>query len=135
MKYTLKDAIILGGERDITDDIFDYLNYFDCAIDKKDYQLDDYDKVMRWFAENIETTGGNQDVIYCKITAFIDTHRAIFDTFLNKVYIKKYQPQNMEYIDSDSEEFYDYYLGMFSDLINGNFAEKDYTTLLKIINK
>jgi len=135
MKYTLKDAIILGGERDITDEIFDYLNYFDCSIDKNKDDLDAYDKVMLWLGESIEAIRGDKDVIVCKISQFIDDNRTIFDKFLNQVYKEQYQPRNMERIESESEEFYDYYMVMFSDLINGNFAESDYEKLLKIINQ
>lgn len=134
MKYTLLDAIILGGDRDITDDIFDYLNYFYCDTDNVLANSDDYDKVQRWLGENIEAIRGDKDIIVCKISEFIDSNRDIFDTFLNQVYKEKYQPRNMEYIAKDSEDFYDYYMVMFSDLINGNFATSDYTKLLKIIN-
>ena len=128
---TLFDAINLGGARDITDEIFDYLNFFDYSIEN--VNQDDYDFCIDWFARNIEAIKGDRDVIFCRISQFIDQHRNVFDAFLNEVYREEYQPRNMDYIDVDDEYFYDYYLAMFSDLINGNFSDEDYTLLANII--
>ena len=128
---TLFDAINLGGARDITDEIFDYLNFFDYSIEN--VNQDDYDFCLDWFARNIEAIKGDRDVIFCRISQFIDQHRNVFDAFLNEVYREEYQPRNMDYIDVDDEYFYDYYLAMFSDLINGNFSDEDYTLLANII--
>ena len=131
MAYTLFDAIQLGGARDITDEIFDYLNYFDYSIDH--VNDDDYDFCLDWIAHSVEAIKGDRDMIFCKISDFIDKNRKIFDAFLNVVYKDEWQPQNIEHISIDDEDFYDYYMAMFSDLINGNYSDKDYTLLAGLI--
>jgi len=131
-KYTLADAIKLGGSnRDICDDVFDCLNCFEYNEQPKD----DFDRVLLWIAEGVEVLWGDKEVICCKLSQFIENHRRIFDAFFNEVYREEYQPKNNPVIEYESEEFYDYYIAAFFDIINGNFADEDYTTLINIINR
>lgn len=136
-KKTLKQAIIEYGECDIADNVFDFLVFFGIDTEKKESEMDYYDKVINWFADNIEFERvdwwSNGQQITCKISAFIDNNRAIFENFLNQVYQPQYQPQNNDYIESESDEFYDFYMEMFEGLVSGNFSEKDYEILFDII--
>lgn len=138
-KTTLHEIYLASQKsRDIADNIFDWVNCFEVAeletSANKNNIDDDYNNVLLWFADNIETTSNNSDYINCNITEFIEGNRAVFDEFLNEVYKEEYQPQNMEKIESDSEEFYDYYLeGVFGGLINGTFSDEDYSILWRII--
>lgn len=131
----LYDFIKEHGGIDISDTIYDYLNYFDFT-DSDDN--DAYDKVMIWLAKHIEVVRYFQppsEQLECKIAEFIEGKRKIFDKYCAYLYVADYQPQNMDYIEFESEEFYDYYMALFSDLINGNHSDKDYQKLLEIIEK
>jgi len=135
---TLHQAHQMGENRDIADNVFDWVNCFEFSEPKtsaNDNNIDDnYNNVMLWIADNVQATAGDRNYINCNITEFIEENRAIFDAFLNVVYKDEYQPQNMEKIEPESEEFFDYYLeGAFAGLINGNFSDEDYTTLWRII--
>lgn len=138
-KNTLHSIYLASQKsRDIADNIFDWVNCFEVAeletSANKNNIDDDCNNVLLWFADNIETTSNDSDYIHCNITEFIEENRAIFDEFLNQVYREEYQPQNIDKIESDSEEFYDYYLeDVFGGLINGTFSDSDYSLLWRII--
>lgn len=127
-----------ANSRDIADNIFDWVNCFElCELETSANNSnidDDYNNVLLWLADNIKVVETNSVYIICNISEFLEQEKAIFNEFLNIVYKEQYQPQNMEPIESESEEFYDYYLeGLFGDLINGNFSDKDYSILWRII--
>lgn len=136
---TLKEAIeFIGDGFDIGDDIFDYGNYYGYDLDLKDY----YDKVLDFMASKIEFVKYQKDwYSICKITEFIEKYQEQFDEFLNQVYREEYTPsyiceqEGIERIDCDDELFYEIYIQMFGDLINGNFSEKDYKKLYTILTK
>lgn len=125
-----------GNGIDISDTIFDYLNYFECFVGNKEEKksLDDYDKVMIFLAKHIEV---EQHLPYqtesaiCKIADFIESNRQLFDEFLNEVLLDRYAPKNNPPIKKETDEFYDLYMIAFSDLINGNFATSDYTIFMQ----
>ena len=126
------------NSRDIADNIFDWVNCFEVSeleTSANNNNIDDdYNNVLLWFADNIEVTGQNSDYIICNITQFIENNMAVFNKFLNQVYKPEWQPQNIEKIEPESEEFYDYYLeGVFGGLINGTFSDNDYSILWRII--
>jgi len=129
-KYYLKDALILGGQdKDIADEVFDWCNCYCYNLEIKD----DFDAVLDWIASSLEVVSVGGSFVVCKVSQFIDQNRSIFDTFLNLIYKTEYQPQNMEKITADSEEFYDYYLRAFADIINGNISDEEYALLKCLI--
>lgn len=137
-KISLYEAYLQGTGRDIADDVFDFVNCFEFSelrTSANDNNLDDdYNNVMLWIADGVEVVDCDNDYIHCRISDFIEKNRGLFDKFLNEVYREEWQPQNMDKIESESEDFYDYYLeGCFGGLINGSFSDNDYTVLWRLI--
>ena len=131
-QFTLADAIKLGGDRDITDNTYDCLNYFDYSEEPHD----SYDRVMLWFAENIIVTGGDRDVIHCNITEFIEKNMMKFKRFAKHIYNDWYYNEQFKLVKNTlCEEFYDTYLQLFFDMINGGLATEDYQWFVENIIK
>jgi hypothetical protein len=134
---TLYEVIKLSNkDRDIADTIFDWAVYFDCPIDKDIKDCDDwYDRAMLLIALNVKVESTNEDYIICKFTDFINENRKAIDDFFNKVNKEEWQPRNMEYIEEDSEEFYDFYLTAFESFISGGYGINDYEVFCKCLLK
>ena len=122
------------GGFDISDDVFDFVNYFECYADFADCE-DGYDKVMYLFGSNIKVLKFQPDwYSICNITEFIETNIDAFNEFLNQVYREEYQPQNFDrQYTSNDEEFYDIYIEMFGYLLNGSFTDSEYNLLYNIL--
>lgn len=111
---------------DVADDLFDMGVYFYASDNCGDY----YDRVMLFFAQNIEVVKFQKDwYTICKIAEFIEANREAFDNFMNEVYNDAWQPQNRPKYTIDDEEWYDLYIDCFLNLVNGNFSESDYELL------
>lgn len=131
----LYEVVKAGGKsRDIADTIFDWAVYFDCP-DKWEDCDDYYDKVMLLFALNIEVESTNDSYIICKVTDFIERYRQQFDEFFNRVHKDEWQPRNMDFIEEESEEFYDFYLSCFESLVSGGYSIDDYKVLYNCLVK
>lgn len=122
---------------DIADDTWDCGNYFECNTSLAECK-DDYYRVQYVIGTQLEVIKLQLDwFTICNISEFIIKNIDMFNEFLNKVYKEEYQPQNMEEpIDPDDEYWCDFYIdGMFFDILNGNFAEPDYTILYNLMKK
>lgn len=124
MKFANSDGF------DIADEIFDWCNFF--GVDLHKQANSSYDVVMVYFANNIEMVNYRENwYSCCKVSEFIQSHRKAFDKFMRMVNNEQYQPDDTVTI--DDEEFYDLYLMTFENLINGNYAEKDYELLYDLL--
>ena len=134
MKLNLYEAITtLKVDKDICDNIFDYLNYFTCSKENEAY--DNYDLLMIYFAKHIQVLSINDIAICCDISNFINKHKRVFDKFMNEENREQYTPKWFkktfnQIVKIDDEEFYDLYMMTFSSLINGNYSDRQYKKLL-----
>lgn len=121
-------------DRDLGDTIFDWVVFFDCPIvdDIKDCK-DGYDKAMLILALNIEVESTNDNYIIAKVSDFINKYRKPIDKFFNEVHKEEYQPRNMEHIEAESEEFYDFYMTCFESFISGGYSQEDYERFCEIM--
>jgi hypothetical protein len=117
---------------DISDEIFDWGNYFEVDNNLTLQKADFYDIVMVYFANNIEMVNYNEDwYSCCKVSEFIQKHRKAFDKFMEDCNSEYYKPN--ENVTIDDEEFFDLYISTFANLINGNYAEEDYELLYDLL--
>lgn len=115
---------------DISDEVFDWGNYFD--VNHYSLEKDSYDVLMIYFANNIEMVKYREDwYSCCKVSEFIQAHRQAFDKFMVECNNERYQPNDE--VSMDDEEFYDLYLMTFENLINGNYADEDYELLYNLL--
>ena len=135
MKITLYELFMLCDidNTDIGDDIYDWCVNFACYTDKskcKDY----YDKLMRMFATQIECDKYRPTwYSNCFVSKYIKDHIDVFKTFLNEENIKGVRPQDCENCETDDELFYDVYMSSMEQLINGNYSDRQYEKLFKLL--
>ena len=116
-----------NNDRDIADTIYDWAVYFDCPIGEELSECkDSYDRAMLLLALNIEVESTNDSYIICKVADFISKFRKQIDRFFNIVHKEEYKPKNMEYIEDESEDFYDFYMTCFESFISGGYSDNDY---------
>ena len=121
---TLYELVKQDGGLDIGDNIYDWGNYFDFSDDDSD----DYDRCMVEMAKRIEVVKVNKNwFTTCKITQFLQDNEDVVTEFIDSFYDDEYKPQ--EEIESESEEFYDYYFDLFTSLINGGWSDREYKWL------
>ena len=118
-------------ETDIGDDTYDWVNNFSCCMDKSKAK-NPYDKLMRYFATNIEVSNYKPKwYSNAYVSDFIKKHIDAFNKFMNENNIEGFRP--CEYDDIDDETWYDLYMNTFSNLINGNYSDEQYAELLKLL--
>lgn len=127
--------------QDISDTVFDYLNYFEASEEASDY----YEKVQNYLADNIEVEKVNRSIVICNITKFIEKHQAKINKFMKSVYYEEYTPQKngvatykpskeTKYNTDKGETFYYMYFEIFlNDVLNGGLSENDYKELYKTL--
>lgn len=127
---TLYELVKKDGGLDIGDNIYDWGNYFDFS----DNDCDDYDRCMVEMAKRIEVVKVNHNwFTTCKITQFLLDNEDVITEFIDSFYDDEYKPQ--EEIGEDSEEFYDYYIDLFTSLINGGWSDNEYKWLADRLEK
>lgn len=118
-------------EFDVCDAIYDWVAYLGVHDNEN---CDDYDKLMRFFANNIEVvdllTNGN---LQCKVTDFIKEHYDAFLKFVEEENDDNYKPSSYDEFDLEGEDFYDIFLNTFENLLIGNYSDLSYTKLLKYL--
>lgn len=134
-KLTLYEVIkVSNTDRDIADNIYDWAVYFGCDTDKDMNDCEDYyDRAMLLLALNIEVEETNDSYIICKVADFIEKYRKPIDKFFNKVHREEWQPRNMEKIEFESDEFYDFYMTCFESFISGGYSEDEYELFYKLM--
>lgn len=116
---------------DIADDVYDWVNYFGCCMDKSKSK-DAYDKCMRYFATHIEVSNYRPKwYSNAFVSEFIHKNIDAFTKFMNENNITGFRP--CEYDEIDDELFYDLYMNTFGSLINGNYSDSQYAELLKLL--
>lgn len=122
-----------GEGFDISDDVFDWGNYFHCPKDWnhcKDY----YDKVLLLIGLNLKVLYVNFDwYTTCNVTGFIEENIKAINKFMNENYNEGYRPMDFEkQYTRDDEEFYEvYFERFFTHVLNGGFCETEYEDLYK----
>lgn len=115
------------GGLDICDDTWDWGNYFEVDGESNDY----YDKVMQFFAMNIEVLKYDPTwFTVCDVAGFILKHKSAFDAFMNEVNADDFKPYNNEELcNVDDYVMFEVYIATFQELLNGNYSEDDYKKL------
>lgn len=127
---TLYELVKQYGGLDIVDNIYYWVNYFDFSDDN----CDDYDRCMVEMAKRIEVVKVNHNLVTtCKITQFLLDNEDVITEFIDSFYDDEYKPQ--EEIEAESEEFYDYYIDLFTTLINGCWSDNKYKWLADRLEK
>lgn len=115
---------------DIADETWDWGNYFECPIEL-DQDSDYYDKLMHLFAERIDVIKYQENwFTICDISNFIMQNIDAFTKFMIEFNNDNFNPSLCGVPESiDDYLLYELYIGTFQELINGNYAEKDYEKL------
>ena len=135
MKITLYELFILCDidNTDIGDDVYDWGVNFACYVDKgkcKDY----YNKLMRMFATQIECDKYRPNwYSHCFVSKYIKEHIDVFRTFLNEENREGFKPENYNNTENDDEQFFDIYMTSMEQLISGNYSDKQYEKLYKML--
>lgn len=116
-----------GYGLDICDDTWDCGNYFEVDGESNDY----YDKVMQFFAMNIEVLKYDPTwYTICDVSGFIWKNLNAFSRFMNAANNENFQPCIQGVCESvDDYLMLDIYIATFQELINGNYCEEDYEKL------
>lgn len=126
---TLYELIKQNGGLDIGDNIYDWGNYFDFSDDENDH----YDRCMIIMAKEIEVEKINLEWFSCcKITEYLEKRKDTFTDFMNTFYDEMYKPINVE---NETDEFFDYYIDLFTTLINGGWSDREYKWLADRLEK
>ena len=133
MRMTIYEMFIFCEleDTDICDVKYDFANNFACYTKKGDCK-DYYDKLMRMFATQIECEHYRPKWYSpCYITEYIEKNIDVFNKFMNEENNESFRPKN--YTDIDDETWYDLYMETFKNLINGNYSERQYEKLYKML--
>lgn len=120
---------------DITDDIWDWGNYFETPRNFKECENDYYNLLMWHFANNIEIVKYQEDwYSICKVSEFIYKNIKAFNKFMNEENREGYRPNEYEEIESaDDGLMVDIYLPTFENLINGNYSDDGYKKICEYL--
>lgn len=135
MKITLYELFQLCDieDTDISDDVYDWWVDFSCCTDKSKC-TDYYDKLMRYFATQIECDRYRPNwYSNCFVSKFIKEHLNVFRQFLNEENREGRRPKDCEDSETDDETFYTIYMTSMKQLIGGDYSERECEKLFKML--